>query len=141
MEKSFEALTDGLPINTDPVCIYDRPIKVKKRAGDVIWFEFSEICTVPRSQKDYLAIAEQYKIVFISDIFAIAPNEKDKICLFVSLVDVFYDARVRLVISSAEPVPQIYSRGYMILEYTRTNSRLIEMQSTDYFTGEFNDTR
>ena len=55
------------------------------------------------------------------------------ICLFVSLVDVFYDARVRLVISAAEPVTELYSRGYMILEYTRTHSRLLEMQSTDYF--------
>ena len=64
-------------------------------------------------------------------------NEKDKICLFISLIDVFYDADVRVVISSAEPVAEIYTRGFMIMEYTRTNSRLAEMQSSDYFAGEF----
>jgi cell division protein ZapE len=51
-------------------------------------------------------------------------------------VDVLYDARVKLVISAEEPVAEIYSRGFMVLEYTRTHSRLLEMQSADYFTGE-----
>jgi cell division protein ZapE len=58
------------------------------------------------------------------------------ICLFIMMVDVFYDARLRLVISAAEPVAEIYSRGYMIMEYTRTHSRLLEMQSTDYFLSD-----
>lgn len=141
MEKSFASLIQGqeLKIETAPIEIHGRQIKIKKRAGNIIWFDFAEICRVPRSQKDYLAIASQYKTVFISDIPAISADEKDTICLFISLVDVFYDARVRLVLSAAEPVPQLYHRGYMILEYTRTNSRLSEMQSTDYFTGEFDD--
>lgn len=141
MEKSFQALVNGEQIETDPVIICDRPIKIKKRANKVIWFEFSELCHVPRSQKDYLAIAEEYKTVFISDIPVIGAHEKDIICLFISMVDVFYDARVRLVISAAEPVEQLYSRGYMTLEYTRTNSRLLEMQSLDYFSGEFDQSR
>jgi cell division protein ZapE len=88
---------------------------------------------VPRSQNDYLAIAKEFTTVLISDIPIIPPNAKDTICLFISMVDVFYDARVRLVISAAESVPELYSRGYMILEYTRTHSRLLEMQSADYF--------
>lgn len=139
MEKSFESLSQDKTINYDPINIAGRPIKIKKQAGDIIWFEFNEICNVPRSQKDYLLIAEKYRTVFISNIPVIQPNDRDTICLFISLVDVFYDARVRLVISAAEPVEQIYARGYMILEYTRTHSRLLEMQSTDYFTSEFND--
>jgi cell division protein ZapE len=137
MEKSFSSLTDGLSIETTPIEIAGRLIQVKKRAGDIVWFDFNEICRVPRSQKDYLIIAKEYRTVFISDIPIINANEKDTICLLISLVDVFYDARVRLVISAAEPVDQIYSRGYMILEYTRTHSRLLEMQSVDYFTNEF----
>jgi cell division protein ZapE len=141
MEKSFETLTQHTPVDSEPIEIFGRPIKVKKKSQRVIWFEFAEICKVPRSQKDYLASAEQYQTVFISDIPAIEASAKDTICLFISLVDVFYDARIRLVISAAEPVPQIYSRGYMILEYTRTHSRLLEMQSVDYFTGEFDQER
>lgn len=133
MEKSFVALAGDHPVSTKPVMILDRPIKIKKRAGDVVWFEFKDICTVPRSQNDYLVIAKEFSAVLISDVPVIPPNAKDMICLFISMVDVFYDARTRLVISAAEPVAEIYSRGYMILEFTRTHSRLLEMQSTDYF--------
>lgn len=136
MEKTFGILTEGQTISTDPIQIFDRPIKIKKQAGNAVWFEFADICSVPRSQKDYLAISEKYRTVFISNIPIIEANAKDMICLFISLVDVFYDAGVRLVISAAEPVQDIYSRGYMIVEYTRTNSRLLEMQSMDYFAGE-----
>lgn len=133
MEKSFQELTQGKKIKTQPIMIHGRSIQVKKSAEDVVWFEFTEICKVPRSQNDYLEIAREYKTVLISDIPVIPVNAKDMICLFVSLVDVFYDARTRLVISAAEPVAELYNRGYMTLEYTRTHSRLLEMQSTDYF--------
>lgn len=138
MEESFVSLAEGFSVETGSIEILGREIPIKKRAGDVIWFEFAEICRVPRSQNDYLVIAEQYRIVFISNVPVIKPEEKDIICLFISMVDVFYDAKVKLVISAAEPVEQLYSRGYMILEYTRTHSRLLEMQSSDYFSGEFN---
>jgi len=133
MEKSFRTLTQGQVVDQEPIIINGRSIQIKQRAGDVVWFEFSALCTVPRSQNDYLAIAQQFKTVLVSDVPAIPPNAKDTIYLFVSMVDVFYDARVRLVISAAEPVAQLYNRGYMILEYARTHSRLLEMQSTDYF--------
>ncbi len=136
MEKTFNILSVDSPVSKSPVLINDRWIKVKKESGDNIWFDFKEICTVPRSQNDYLVIAAKYRTVFISDIPLISPEEKDTICLFVCLVDVLYDARVKLVISAAEPVAEIYSRGFMVLEYTRTHSRLLEMQSTDYFMGE-----
>lgn len=136
MKKTFTLLTNNQPYSELPLAINGRSIKVKKQAGDVVWFDFKEICHVPRSQNDYLAIAEKYRTVFVSDIPQIQANEKDTICLFVCLIDVLYDAKVKLVISAAEPVGEIYSKGYMILEYTRTHSRLLEMQSQDYFMGE-----
>jgi cell division protein ZapE len=133
MQESFSQLTAGMTISKEPIIINDRPITVYQRAGDIVWFEFKDICTAPRSHYDYLTIATLYRTVFISNIPVIKENEKDTICLFIGLIDVLYDARVRLVISAAEPVEQIYNRGYMIIEFTRTNSRLLEMQSEDYF--------
>lgn len=136
MEKSFAVLTQGNRFSEAPITINDRQIKIKKRSHNVIWFEFNDLCHIPRSQNDYLAIAAQYKTIFISNIPIIEANEKDTICLFINLVDVLYDARVRIVISAAEPVDQLYNRGYKIMEYARTHSRLLEMQSHDYFSND-----
>ena len=104
MEKTFSVLTNGENVCDKPIEICGRPVNIKMQAGDVVWFDFNVICRVPRSQHDYLAIAEKYKTVFISDVPVIPPNAKDMISLFIRLVDVFYDARVRLVLSSAELV-------------------------------------
>ncbi len=137
MQKTFDLLTLGHKIEISPISINERLIRIKKQAHDVIWFNFEDICHIPRSQHDYLEIAKKYKTVFISDIPVIPENARDTICLFISLVDVLYDAKVKLVISAAESVPELYSRGHMILAYARTHSRLVEMQSQEYYAGEY----
>ncbi len=139
MDKTFTTLAQGQSVDEAPILIFDRTIPVKKKTNDTVWFAFKDICSVPRSQKDYLIISEIYKTVMISDIPIIETS--DQICLFISLVDVFYDAKVRLVISAAEPISDIYRRGHMLRAFARTNSRLQEMQSVDYFTGEFGSAR
>lgn len=136
MQKTFVILSQNKEVDEKPIQVNGRAIKIKKQAGDIVWFDFTNICSIPRSQHDYLEIANQYKTVFISDIPVIPESAKDTIYLFVSLVDVLYDARVRLVISAEESVPELYSRGHMILEYERTHSRLLEMQSQAYFGAE-----
>jgi len=136
MAATFTLLAKDAPQISDPVIVQGRPIPVIRRTQSVIWFKFSDICQVPRSQQDYLEIARCYQSVLISDIPVIPPEAKDTICLFVSLVDVLYDARIRLVISAAESVADIYRRGFMTLEYARTHSRLLEMQSSLYFHSE-----
>ncbi|SRR5579883_248881 len=131
MEKCFAALTDGELMSVTPIEINNRSITIKKQAGGVIWFDFNNICNVPRSQHDYLVIAQQYHTVFISDVPVI--SSKNIISLFIRLIDVLYDARIRVVISSAAAVEEIYSQGDMMVEYIRTRSRLLEMQSEAYF--------
>src|SRR4029079_12912375 len=43
MEKTFDVLSQGRPISTADVLINERPIKIKKQAGDVVWFDFKDI--------------------------------------------------------------------------------------------------
>lgn len=133
MEKSFTALANGNHVFHDPLPLFDRLITIKKRTEDIIWLDFNIICNIPRSQQDYLAIAQKFHTVFISDIPCLPPDGKDIISLFIRLVDVFYDQHVRLVFSAAAPIAQIYQDGAMAGEYARTRSRLLEMQSEDYF--------
>ncbi len=133
MEKCFAILAENTLVRCEPLEICGRLIQIKKQAGDIVWFDFDKICTVPRSQNDYLKIAGKFNTVFISDIPRIPSSANNMINLFIRLVDVFYDARVRLVFSAAAPIGEIYTHGYMATDYMRTCSRLIEMQSESYF--------
>lgn len=132
MEEIFTLLTPHQQVLTTPIDIDGRAIAVRKRGDDVIWFDFDTICKPPRSQHDYLALAEQYRTVIISNIPVIAPNAKNIISLFIKLIDILYDARVRFIYSSAAPAHELYPSGTLATDYQRAASRLIEMQSAHY---------
>ena len=77
----------------------------RRRAKGVIWFDFAELCEKPRSQVDYLEIASAYHTVLISGVPQMKPEKTDVVRRFTWLVDVFYDQRVKLVLS-AEVQPE-----------------------------------
>lgn len=133
MEKTFAVFANGTDVSHDPISIHGREIPVIKRTEHAIWFDFNKICGVPRSQHDYLDIVKEYRTIFISNIPTISAHAQDRIALFIRLIDVLYDTKTRLIASSESPVEKIYTEGRYLFEYQRASSRLIEMQSENYF--------
>ncbi len=133
MDCIFTVLANGKNVSAEPIEIHGRIIQTHKQVNDVVWFDFAAICHVPRSQLDYLAIAKKFHTIFISNIPVIPGDAKNRIALFIRLVDVFYDAKVRLICSAETQVKQIYTQGHLFFDYARTYSRLLEMQSEAYF--------
>lgn len=133
MEASFRYFSENKIISNKPIQILNRPIRIIKESEQTIWFDFKDICGRPRSQNDYLEIVKNYRTVLISNVPIIESEKHDLITSFVHLIDVFYDARIRVVISAATPIEQIYPNGRMKFEYQRTLSRLKEMQTEAYW--------
>jgi len=133
MEKDFAVLAGDEAVHAQPIQLLGRIIPIRKQAGNLIWFDFKVICGIPRSQDDYLALVKKYNTFFISDVPIIGPSARDKIILFIKLIDILYDARARLVLSAETTLDKIYNQGRLLAEYTRTLSRLMEMQSENYF--------
>ena len=106
-----------------------------RRAGGVVWFTFSALCEGPRSQLDYLDLAQRFHTVILSDIPRMTAKQADAARRFTWLVDIFYDQKVKLVISAEVPVTELYVEGNHSQEFQRTVSRLIEMQSKAYLTA------
>jgi cell division protein ZapE len=129
MQLQFEIMSEKVPESTQPIRIYDRNIPVRKAAGKVIWFNFLDICGVPRNQNDFLEIANNWHTVLISNVTTILPRQNDLARTFINLVDVFYDANIRLIISAEKPIEEIYQGERMMVEFVRTRSRLVAMQA------------
>jgi cell division protein ZapE len=51
---------------------------------------------------------------------------------FIALIDEFYDRRVKLILSAAVPLDELYRGTRLQHDFQRTRSRLEEMQSYDY---------
>ncbi|CDZ75904.1 DNA replication protein [Legionella massiliensis] len=112
--------------------VQNREIPFIKCGEQVVWFDFKVICNLPRSQLDYLEIADRFDTVFISNIPALSSKDTIFAIMLVHLVDVLYDRGIKLIISAAVPLEQLYLEGEMVNEFKRTLSRLQEMQAADY---------
>ncbi len=132
MEKTFALLAHGHDLILDDLLIHDRCVQYIKRTNEVIWFDFKDICHVPRSQLDYLAIAKAYKVVFVSHVPALGLKGKNIALLFIRLIDVLYDAQIPLIFSASHPIEELFAGLRGMPETARTQSRLMEMQSDKY---------
>lgn len=112
--------------------INGRDVRARCRAKGVAWFRFEDICDGPRSQADYIEIARWYPSVIISGVPQFDAAHDDQARRFISLVDEFYDRRVKLILSADVDVHNLYTGSRLSFEFDRTTSRLIEMQSTEY---------
>ena len=132
MRESFSALATDREKSNVRLRVENRMIEALKVAGDVAWFRFSSLCEGPRSQNDYIELATLFTTVLISEVPVLDVNREDAARRFISLVDEFYDRRVKLVISAGQPITDLYQGQRLSFEFERTQSRLLEMQSEEY---------
>lgn len=112
--------------------INGRDIRTHKCAKGIVWFEFDDICDGPRSQIDYIEVARWYPTVIVSGVPLLDAELENQARRFIALVDEFYDRRVKLILSAAADIADLYAGDKLSFEFDRTTSRLIEMQSTEY---------
>ena len=141
LARFFEAMTKATFAENGALEVGGREIAFRRRSKGVIWFDFAELFEKPRSQVDFLEIASAYHTVLISGVKRMQPSQTDVVRRFTWLVDVFYDQRVKLVLS-AEAAPEDLVAAsedgsapekMVQKDFARTASRLREMQSKDYF--------
>ncbi|QEY23248.1 cell division protein ZapE [Neisseria animalis] len=128
----FKDMSGLSELNPGISIIHGREIPHKANAERAVWFDFRALCFGPRSQADYLHLAEHYEIVFVSGLERLTPQEKAEARRLTWLIDVLYDFRVKLCATSAVDVNDIYVEGDFAQEFTRTASRMVEMQSEVY---------
>ena len=116
--------------------IEGRDIRALRRAGSVIWFDFATLCIGPRSQNDYLEIASRFHTVILSSVPAMSAAMSSEARRFTWLIDVFYDNKVKLIMSAEVAPDQLYTQGTLSNEFHRTVSRIIEMQSREYMNAD-----
>ena len=132
MADTFAALSSYAQWAKDTIEINDRQLPILGQAEGAVWFDFKTLCDSPRSQHDYIEIAKQHHSVLLSGLVELSDSQNDAAKRFINLLDVMYDARVKLIISAATPIESIYTGERLVFEFQRATSRLLEMQSEQY---------
>jgi cell division protein ZapE len=135
LQEAFNSLADTPP--QEPLLhIEHREIRALALAGSVVWFDFATLCGGPRSQNDYLELANRFHAVILSGVPRMGPRQASEARRFTWLIDVFYDHKVKLIMSAECEPEEIYTEGALANEFHRTVSRILEMQSREYLEAE-----
>ena len=116
------------------IVVEGRRIPVRARSKGLCWFDFDALCEGPRGSADYIEIASEFHTLLVGGIPRMDALRDDAARRFVNLVDEIYDRHVNLVCTADAPPMALYAGERIAGAFERTASRLVEMQSTDYFT-------
>ncbi len=136
IEDTWRRLTDCERGKRMELHVLGRKVIVPEAARGCARFDFADLCRAPLGPADFLAIADAFQTVFIEHIPKLEPSERNEGKRLVLLVDTFYDAQVRLVISAEAPAEMLFPAG----DYARTVSRLKEMQSASWWGKKITET-
>lgn len=135
LEADFNRLLDTAPMK--PVLTVEhRQLKAIALGGSIVWFDFATLCGGPRSQNDYLDLASRFHTVILSDVPRMSARHASEARRFTWLIDVFYDHKIKLIMSAECEADELYTEGPMANEFHRTVSRIMEMQSLEYLEAD-----
>jgi cell division protein ZapE len=132
LERIFASQARGAVQENGNLHVNGRDIPFVKRDDEIVWFEFAALCEGPRAVADYIALAKAGPTVIVANVPQFTVYSEDAAKRFVQLVDEFYDRHVKLVLTAAAPITELYDGERLRAEFGRTESRLIEMQSEAY---------
>lgn len=92
---------------TIPV-MFGRTLDVPESCNGVARFSFDYLCGRAVGAADYIAVANNYHTLFISDIPAMSMRIRDKARRFITLVDELYNHHCRLFCSSACSIDDLF---------------------------------
>lgn len=147
----------GIVGTSGNITVNHRKIPFQAKTDTIILFDFYALCSGPRSQRDYISLADHFKLVLLDQVpqfdgeritSFISGVEDDyqrdgkllsQLChlddearRFIAVVDEFYDRNIRLIINAEVDIIELYQGQQLSFEFARCQSRLIEMQQLAY---------
>lgn len=102
-------------------------LTARRVRGNALWCTFPELCEKALGRTEYQQLAKMYDTVVIEGVPPLTPREADAALRLATLVDILYENRSRLVISSTVGPSHICESGPAAEVFRRTASRLSEM--------------
>ncbi len=132
LEEHFAHLASGSVQDNVAITLNHRKWSVRKMADNIIWLDFKTVCEGPRATSDYIALADRFPAIILSDIPILNQENENAARRFLNFIDELYDRRVRLIISTHYQLDEIYQGEKLRFEFARAVSRLNDMQTPSY---------
>jgi cell division protein ZapE len=136
LDEAFRALAGGADGEPRVLRTQGRDVDVPRAAPGVAMAHYLDWCARPMGAADFLCIADHFHTVIVAEIPRMGPDSQDKAARFVTMIDTFYEKKVKFICSAAATADKLYLEGDGSFEFQRTVSRLMEMQSPEYLAQE-----
>ncbi|WP_229600293.1 cell division protein ZapE [Reyranella humidisoli] len=136
LDEAFRALSNGADGEPRVLRTQGRDVDVPRAAPGVAMAHFMDWCARPMGAADFLCIADNFHTVIVAEVPKMGPDSRDKAVRFVTMIDTFYEKKVKFICSAAANPGNLYPEGDGSFEFQRTVSRLMEMQSPEYLNLE-----
>jgi len=136
LDEAFRTLSGGADGEPRVLRTQGRDVPVPRAAPGVAMADYMDWCARPMGAADFLCIADHFHTVILAGIPKMGPDSQDKAARFVTMIDSFYERKVKFICSAAASPDRLYTEGDGAFEFQRTVSRLMEMQSPEYLALE-----
>ena len=98
----------------------------------MVRFNFDELCNRNLGSEDYIEIANVSDFIFLENLPDFNENNSNQQQRFISLIDIIYEKKIPMMITSEIELNLIKSSKNLIEPFKRTISRLYELTSINY---------
>jgi len=130
--KFFRKITKNKNQSKKILEVKGRKLELENFYDRIVKFKFSELCDRNLGSEDYLSIANNCDFIFIENLPDFNENNSNQQQRFITLIDIIYEKRIPLMITSQVKLDKINSSKSMLEPFKRTISRLYELTSMKY---------
>ena len=132
--KFFRKITKDKIKSPKILEIKGRKLVLKNLYNRIAKFNFSELFDRNYGSEDYIIIADNCDFIFIENLPDFDENNSNQQQRFITFIDIIYEKRIPLMITSHINLDSLKSSRGMIKPFKRTVSRLYELTSISYET-------
>ena len=130
INKLFRQLTKNKIKEEKILSIKGRKFNIKNYYEGVVRFNFNDLCNKNIGAEDYIKIADLCKYIVIENLPNFDNNNSNQQQRFITLIDIIYEKKVNLTISSVSSLDKLTSGNSLSEPFKRTVSRLYELTSS-----------
>ena len=130
INKLFRKLTKDKIKQEKILSIKGRKFNIKNYYEGVARLDFNDLCNKNIGAEDYIKIADVCKYILIENLPNFDDNNLNQQHRFITLIDIIYEKKVKLTISSASSLIKLTSANSLSKPFKRTLSRLHELTSS-----------
>ena len=130
--KFFRKITKNKNKTVKTLEIKGRKLVIQNYYDNVAKFNFDELCNRNLGSEDYISVANNCDFIFIENLPDFNESNSNQQQRFVSLIDIIYEKKIPLMITSKVKLEKINSSKSMKEPFKRTVSRLYELTSINF---------